>query len=103
MEPIFQYMLGFKMALRLVGSILILDLCLLGCATPQNPHSDITPSTSQQMEKPLEEPLFGTIGPGDALEVIVRRGAGEERYAPTVKEDGTVPVSFVDVSVKGLT
>ena len=103
MDPFFQYVLGLKMALRLVGFILILDLGLLACATPQNPRADMTPSASQQMEKPLEEPLVGTIGPGDVLEVIVRRGAGEERYTPTVKEDGTVPVSFVDVSVKGLT
>lgn len=103
MDPFFQYVLRLKMALRLVGFILILDLGLLACATPQNPPADMTPSASQQMEKPLEAPLGGTIGPGDALEVIVRRGAGEERYTPTVKEDGTVPVSFVDVSVKGLT
>jgi len=102
-DPFFHRILGLKMAFRLVGFILILDLGLLGCATPPAPRADTTPSASQQMEKPLEELLGGTIGPGDVLEVIVRRGAGEERYTPTVKEDGTVPVLSVDVSVKGLT
>jgi polysaccharide export outer membrane protein len=42
------------------------------------------------------------IEPGDTLEVIVRRGAGEEKYAATVRANGVVTVSFVDVEVKGL-
>ncbi|MEW6544173.1 MAG: polysaccharide biosynthesis/export family protein [Nitrospirota bacterium] len=43
------------------------------------------------------------IDAGDTLEVIVRRGAGEEKYAATVRSNGTITVAFTDVDVKGLT
>ena len=44
-----------------------------------------------------------TINGGDVLEVIIRRGAGEERLTATVRDNGVVSVSFVDVQVGGLT
>ena len=44
-----------------------------------------------------------TITPGDVLEVIVRRGAGEDRFTSTVRENGVLSISFVDVPVKDLT
>lgn len=43
------------------------------------------------------------IEPGDTLDVIVRRGAGEEKYAAAVRANGLVTVAFVDIDVKGLT
>jgi polysaccharide export outer membrane protein len=42
------------------------------------------------------------IQPGDALEIVVRRGAGEEKYAVTVRANGLVTVAFLDIDVKGL-
>lgn len=43
------------------------------------------------------------IEPGDTLEIIVRRGAGEEKYVATVLTSGVVTVSFQDINVQGLT
>lgn len=40
---------------------------------------------------------------GDTLEIIVRRGAGEEKYGVTVLSSGVVTVSFQDIKVDGLT
>lgn len=91
-----------KCSLTSAGGILFLFLSLAGCATPQAPSSAV-PAVPQPIAPPPEEAPLGTIGPGDLLEIIVRRGAGEERFTPTVKEDGTVSVSFAEVAVKGLT
>jgi protein involved in polysaccharide export with SLBB domain len=43
------------------------------------------------------------IEPGDSLEVVVRRGAGEERSLVTVRENGRVYVGSLDIDVKDLT
>ncbi len=43
------------------------------------------------------------IEPGDTLEVVIRRGAGEEKYTSLVSEAGTAAISFLEVDVKGLT
>lgn len=44
-----------------------------------------------------------TIDPGDTLDIIIRRGAGEEKYSNVVQESGEVAVSFLEVDVKGQT
>jgi len=43
------------------------------------------------------------IEPGDTLEVVVRRGAGEERSTTMVRDNGRVYVGSLDVEVKDLT
>lgn len=43
------------------------------------------------------------IEPGDNIEVVVRRGAGEERSAATVRDNGRVYVGSLDIDVKNLT
>ena len=43
------------------------------------------------------------IEPGDTLDIVIRRGSGEEKYSNVVKETGTVAVSFLEVDVKGQT
>ena len=43
------------------------------------------------------------IEPGDTLEIMIRRGAGEEKFTSVVRENGTAIVSFVEVDVKGVT
>ena len=43
------------------------------------------------------------IEPGDSLEVVVRRGGGEERSLVTVRDNGRVYVGSLDVEVKNLT
>src|SRR5712691_5299514 len=43
------------------------------------------------------------IEPGDSLEVVVRRGAGEERSLVTVRDNGRIYVGSLDIDVKNLT
>ena len=43
------------------------------------------------------------IEPGDGLEVLIQRGAGEEKYTVPVRPNGIITVAFVDIDVKGLT
>lgn len=40
---------------------------------------------------------------GDALDVVIRRGAGEEKYSSLVRENGSVSVGFMEVDVGGIT
>src|SRR3989441_11811220 len=42
------------------------------------------------------------IEPGDSLEVVVRRGGGEERSLVTVRDNGRVYVGSLDIEVKNL-
>lgn len=83
-------------------------LTLVACGGGPPPPVNLIPAeevpTTQEGEAELIKSLvpFQEIGPGDLLEVVVRRGAGEERYTPTVREDGTVSVSFKDISIAGL-
>jgi polysaccharide export outer membrane protein len=44
-----------------------------------------------------------TIDPGDTLDIVIRRGAGEEKYSNVVQETGRVAVSFLEVDVRGKT
>lgn len=43
------------------------------------------------------------IETGDTLEVVIRRGAGEEKYSGLVRETGAVSVGFMEVQVGGAT
>ncbi len=43
------------------------------------------------------------IETGDTLEVVIRRGAGEEKYSSLVRENGSVSVGFMEVPVGGVT
>lgn len=43
------------------------------------------------------------IETGDTVEVVIRRGAGEEKYSSLVRENGSVSVGFMEVDVGGLT
>jgi polysaccharide export outer membrane protein len=43
------------------------------------------------------------IETGDTLEVVIRRGAGEEKYSSLVRENGSVSVGFMEVDVGGVT
>lgn len=43
------------------------------------------------------------IEPGDSIEVVVRRGAGEERSTVTVRDNGRAFVGSLDIDLKNLT
>lgn len=90
---------------RVVLALLLLGLSA-GCANPPPPEKGMAESLG----------VFGTlppvaakpdpdtiIEPGDMIEIIVRRGAGEEKYASTVLTSGVITVSFQDINVRGLT
>ncbi len=86
------------MTRRTVGMLcagLIAGGVIVGCAI-RTPSPTVAPSEAVQKSKVL------TITPGDVLEVIVRRGAGEDRFTATVRDNGLLSVSFVDVTVGGL-
>ena len=43
------------------------------------------------------------IEPGDMLDIVIRRGAGEEKFTSVVRENGVIGASFLEVTVGGLT
>lgn len=47
-------------------------------------------------------PLY-RIGPGDLLEILVTRGATQEKFQTYVRSSGKIPVLLVEVAVDGLT
>src|SRR5947199_4119450 len=51
----------------------------------------------------VSEQGWPKIDPGDSLEVVVRRGAGEERSLVTVRDNGRVYVGSLDIDVRNLT
>ena len=71
-------------------------LALSGTPLPPLPKGDLyAEETVVSADAPIE--------PGDTLEVVIRRGAGEEKYTSLVSEAGTAAISFLEVDVEGLT
>jgi polysaccharide export outer membrane protein len=67
-----------------------------GTAIPPLPKGDVyADETVPTSETPIET--------GDTLEVIIRRGAGEEKFISVVQENGKISVGFMDVDVRGAT
>jgi len=68
----------------------------LGTAIPLLPKGDVyADETVPTSETPIET--------GDTLEVIIRRGAGEEKFVSVVQENGKISVGFIEVDVRGAT
>lgn len=98
-------------AAALLGVVLSL---LIGCRNPGQsslPPSAVsaTPAALPPLPKgdvyadetvPTAETLIET---GDTLEIIIRRGAGEEKFTGIVRENGKVSVGFMEVDVAGIT
>ncbi len=89
-------------------------LFLTGCRNPgQSTLPPSAVSTGSQVIPPLPKgdvfadetvPTAETpIEIGDTLEVVIRRGAGEEKYSSLVRENGSVSVGFIEVEVGGVT
>ena len=67
-----------------------------GTAVPPLPKGDVyADETVPTSETPIEV--------GDTLEVIIRRGAGEEKFVSVVQDNGKISVGFMEVDVKGAT
>ncbi len=87
----------------------------LGCRNPAQsslPPSAVAPDNLPNLPPLAKGDLYAEetivsadaiVEPGDTLDVIVRRGAGEEKYTAVVRETGMTTVGFLEVEVKGLT
>ena len=98
----------------LLGAGAILAVAFLGCHNPASsslPPSAISPPGTAvppllkgdvyaDETVPTSETLIET---GDTLEVLIQRGAGEEKFASVVRENGNISVGFMDVDVGGTT
>lgn len=60
------------------------------------------PGPAALKQAPVAEPAE-LLESGDTLEVVVRRGAGEEKYTVSISANGFVTVALMDINVKGLT
>jgi polysaccharide biosynthesis/export protein len=91
-----------------------LSLGPLGCRNPAQsslPSSAVAPAGVALPPLPkgdlyADETVVSAdavIEPGDTLDIVIRRGAGEEKYSNVVQETGNVAVSFLEVDVKGQT
>jgi protein involved in polysaccharide export with SLBB domain len=68
----------------------------------QSPYARlVTPEDLYIEETDSQGPL--KIEPGDSIEVVVRRGAGEERSTVTVRDNGRVFLGSLDIDLKNLT
>lgn len=89
-------------------------LVMPGCRNPG--QSSLPPSAISPAAQPLPPMPKGDvyadeavptaetpIEPGDTLEIVIRRGAGEEKFTSVVRENGVVGASFLEVMVSGLT
>ncbi|OQW35073.1 MAG: hypothetical protein A4E19_01760 [Nitrospira sp. SG-bin1] len=65
-------------------------------AFPPLPKGDVyADETVPTADTPIET--------GDTLEIVIRRGAGEEKYSSLVRENGSASVGFMEVDVGGVT
>lgn len=98
----------------LLGAGAILAVAILGCHNPASsslPPSAISPSGTAIPPLPRGDvyadetvPTSETpIETGDTLEVVIRRGAGEEKFSSVVRENGKISVGFMEVDVGGVT
>ena len=67
-----------------------------GVTLPQLPKGDLYADETVVSPDAL-------IEPGDTLDIIIRRGAGEEKYSSVVQQTGKAAFSFLEVDVKGRT
>src|SRR2546426_8982765 len=83
----------------------VLGLSFACSPIPYNTTSDspfARPVTPEDLYYEEAEQGPPRIEPGDSLEVVVRRGGGEERSLVTVRENGRVYVGSLDIEVKNL-
>jgi polysaccharide biosynthesis/export protein len=100
--------------LSLLGSSALLVAAFIGCHNPASsslPPSAISPPGTAIPPLPKGDvyadetvPTSETpIESGDTLEVVIRRGAGDEKFSSVVRENGKISVGFMEVDVGGVT
>ena len=98
----------------LLGAGVIVVVAFFGCRNPASsslPPSAISPPRTAVPPLPRGDVYADETAPtsetpietGDTLEVVIRRGAGEEKFASVVRENGKVSVGFMEVDVEGVT
>lgn len=98
----------------LLSTWVMLAAAFTGCHNPANsslPPSAISPSGTVVPPLPKGDvyadetvPTSETpIETGDTLEVVIRRGAGEEKFSGVVRENGKISVGFMEMDVGGVT
>jgi protein involved in polysaccharide export with SLBB domain len=98
----------------LLGVGAILAMGFLGCHNPASsslpasainpPGATVPPLSKGDVYADETVPTSETpIETGDTLEVVIRRGAGEEKFAGVVRENGMISVGFMEVNVGGAT
>ena len=107
-QLIFRHLIG------LLGAGVIVAVAFLGCRNPASsslPPSAISPPETTVSPLPKGDvyadetvPTSETaIETGDTLEVVIRRGAGEEKFSGVVRENGKISVGFMEMDVGGVT
>jgi polysaccharide biosynthesis/export protein len=92
--------------MRLMMLVVVMGLWT-GCASSVSPDALLADAEGRAGEgkgamHPSAEPKE-IIEADDTLEVLVQRGAGEEKYTAPVRPNGIITVAFVEIDVKGLT
>lgn len=101
----------------IVIALCVAQICLLQMAGCRNPGQSTLPPSAVSVDPPSIPPLpkgdvyadetvptvETPIETGDTLEVVIRRGAGEEKYTGLVRETGSVSIGFMEVQVGGVT
>lgn len=106
----------WKLAQQSVALAVIAALSVSSVACRNPAQSTLPPSAMAPVGTPVpplpkgdvfaDETVVGPevkIEPGDTLDVIVHRGAGEEKFTAGVRESGQVTLGFLDVNVGGMT
>ncbi|WP_145976227.1 polysaccharide biosynthesis/export family protein [Nitrospira moscoviensis] len=100
-----------------VAAMTVVTIGLASVAGCRNPAQSTLPPSAISAEPPAVPPLpkgdvyadetvptaDTPIETGDTLEIVIRRGAGEEKFTGLVRENGTVSVGFMEIDVGGVT
>ena len=91
---------------RLMMLVVVMGLWA-GCASSVSPDALLADAEGRAGQgkgamHPSAEPKE-IIEAGDGLEILIQRGAGEEKYTVPVRANCIISVAFVDIDVKGLT
>jgi polysaccharide export outer membrane protein len=100
-----------------VVGLLAAELSLLLLAGCRNPGQSTLPPSAMSTAPLVLPPLpkgdiyadetvpaaETTIETGDTVEIVIRRGAGEEKYSTLVRENGMASVGFMEIDLGGLT
>jgi len=103
-----------RQLINLLGAGAVLSLAFVGCHNPassslppsaiNSPGTVVPPLPKGDVYADETVPTAETpVETGDTLDVVIRRGAGEEKFSSVVRENGKISVGFMEVDVGGTT